>query len=416
MASTYTKVTNYAPTIFSRIQVGVRRTKLERLVKPDAPTPYDNLLGVLFKPRFGGDTALMTNPAQGAVDPSNSRDISVPCYNRTYDKFKGAIYEQAQTAANLGEGKQTLAMVTKRVGQLLDLAQAVKNFDLKTIESFVRRSAATRVLERASRGQRLVRSAYTSRSARQRAGEILGNASQRDRRQRPVSVEEFMVRTRNYKTVGKASDLWLELHFGWVPLLQDISTLARIQLDPSKVVRSAKVSCVSEVSWSETGGSVVKGPVRKGSMTIRHTIGAKVSVRNQDLFNAEQAGLLNPLAVAWELVPFSFVVDWFTSMGSVIASLSDFAGLELSDVYHTQHRVSTASERFPEPLPPHFTEWGEHLAVRTIRNLSVPGPQLVLKTPPEVFKSLTRAATAVSLLVQQLNQLDNWTHYTWQKR
>lgn len=416
MADRYTKVTNYAPHIFERIQSGTRRSKAERLENPGAPTYYDNLTGVLLKPRFVGDCALNTNPAAGAVDPVNSRDVSDPCYNRAYDKFKGQVYEQAQVLASLGEGKSTLSMMTKRATQLLELAKAVKNFDLKSIESFVRRSAAKRILERASRGGRLVRSQRSSRNAVQRAGEILGNASRRDQRQRPVSVEEFMVRTRNYRRSGKASDLWLELHFGWVPLLDEIGTLLSMHTSHAFVRNKVQASASTQVAWSESGGNVVKGPIRKGSMTIRHRIGAKIEVRNQDLFNAEQAGLLNPLAVAWELVPFSFVVDWFTSLGSVIASLSDFSGLRLYDVYHTQHRVCEASERFPVPDPPFFTEWGDFLAVRTVRVLTVPGPQLVVKSPLEVFKSLTRAATAVSLLVQQLNQLDNWTHYKWQKR
>lgn len=412
----YTKVTNDAPAIFERIQQGFRRTKEERALEPGKPLFYDNLLGVLLKPRYPGDRSLLSDFTYRAVDPENFRDVSDPCYNRAYDKFKGKVYEQAQVLAALGEGKQTFAMLVKRTEQLLGLVKAVKNFDLKSIESFVRKSMATRVLERASRGQRLVRSKATSRSASQRAGEILGAASRRYHTQRPVSVEEFMVRTKNYKKAGKASDLWLELHFGWAPLLSDVSTLLSMKTSSAFVPTKVKATCVEDVTWTKSGGEWSYGVIERGSMTIRHTLGAKVTVRNQDLFNAEQAGLLNPLAIAWELVPFSFVVDWFTSLGSVLSSLSDFAGLDLTDVYHTQHRICDGFERFPDPKPPYFTDWGHRLAVRTVRNTRISGSKLVLKPPQQVFKSLTRAATAVSLLVQQLNHLDNWTHYTWRKR
>ena len=38
-------------------------------------------------------------------------------------------------------------------------------------------------------------------------------------------------------------------------------------------------------------------------------------------------GLLNPLSVAWELVPYSFVADWFLPVGSYLNNLDYDLGL-----------------------------------------------------------------------------------------
>jgi hypothetical protein len=42
--------------------------------------------------------------------------------------------------------------------------------------------------------------------------------------------------------------------------------------------------------------------------------------------NVSALGLTNPALVGWELVPFSFVVDWFTPIGSWLESLTAFEG------------------------------------------------------------------------------------------
>lgn len=48
-------------------------------------------------------------------------------------------------------------------------------------------------------------------------------------------------------------------------------------------------------------------------------------------------GLANPLLTAWELTPFSFVVDWFMPISDILAYLSSNLGLK--NVYRVDHRV-----------------------------------------------------------------------------
>lgn len=43
-----------------------------------------------------------------------------------------------------------------------------------------------------------------------------------------------------------------------------------------------------------------------------------------------QTGLSNPLILAWELVPYSFVVDWFVGVGSYLNNLDATIGLQFN--------------------------------------------------------------------------------------
>jgi hypothetical protein len=52
-------------------------------------------------------------------------------------------------------------------------------------------------------------------------------------------------------------------------------------------------------------------------------------------------GLENPLAVAWEVVPFSFVLDWWIPVGNILQAYSDARGLSFGSGY-TSHRTSAS--------------------------------------------------------------------------
>jgi hypothetical protein len=54
-----------------------------------------------------------------------------------------------------------------------------------------------------------------------------------------------------------------------------------------------------------------------------------------------QLGMANPLSLAWELLPYSFVVDWFLPIGQFLSSLDYALGLEFRYGWMTvQHRQS----------------------------------------------------------------------------
>lgn len=64
-----------------------------------------------------------------------------------------------------------------------------------------------------------------------------------------------------------------------------------------------------------------------GTYKFKTTVWARVDPGNAGLRALNQLGLLNPLGLAWDLVSYSFVVDWFIPVGPVLYALSAPAGL-----------------------------------------------------------------------------------------
>ena len=121
--------------------------------------------------------------------------------------------------------------------------------------------------------------------------------------------------------------------------------------------------------------------------------------------SAAQFGLTNPLLVAWEVVPFSFVVDWFLPVGDYLEGLTSLHGLKLSETSLTVHRMVKGTSTFipgPESVRNNFyrklghTTYDQYLIERTLGLPSLPLPKL---EPPF---SVVRGLNAIALLRQLL--------------
>jgi hypothetical protein len=213
----------------------------------------------------------------------------------------------------------------------------------------------------------------------------------------------------------QASDAWLELHFGWEPLVQDIgNNIENIQGTGKAPTGNTKLRLVSK---SGTGGqSYFKDPAdhdyeRNTKATTWVTaarMGALVSVENPNLALANQMGFVNPLSVAWEAVPFSFVVDWFANVGQCLAAMTEFAGYNIEDAYTTTFRKTNTTFLNATDDSVYWVirqyNKASSQAISVNRSLGIPGPTLKFK-PFKGF-SPTRGATAISLLVQQFANIN----------
>jgi len=131
---------------------------------------------------------------------------------------------------------------------------------------------------------------------------------------------------------GSIADLWLELQYGWKPLLSSIHDNASL-LGKGGLLEgsSIKASAQRQTSYSDTfvrGQDTISIECRGGVRTAY-----SAWVRSPGIVQADTLGLINPAEVAWELVPFSFVVDWFIPVGNVLQSLTATAGLEMASGY-----------------------------------------------------------------------------------
>lgn len=122
---------------------------------------------------------------------------------------------------------------------------------------------------------------------------------------------------------------WLELQYGWLPLMTDVygvySEFTKGQ--PIRVTTSGAASSSSRSSVTSNNGDIYKQ-----SVLYEHQFGVycryDYTVDNEAVANyARDLGVTNPALVVWELVPFSFVVDWFASIGDWLSAMDADFGL-----------------------------------------------------------------------------------------
>lgn len=143
-----------------------------------------------------------------------------------------------------------------------------------------------------------------------------------NRKRYPHKFEEFV------------SKQWLAYSYGWKPLLSDVHSqaeaLASSITEHSDVVRVVKVRNrydKNKFDRNHFGGNL-KG-LLLSEETLRQTGQMKVSymIPNGGVPAWQAFGVVNPLEVAWEVIPYSFVVDWFLPVGEYLKSLTATVGL-----------------------------------------------------------------------------------------
>jgi hypothetical protein len=198
-----------------------------------------------------------------------------------------------------------------------------------------------------------------------------------------------------------AANNWLEFHFGWEPLVKDIYDACDVINNPVKSFSYERARVTEPITGFEKHnlGSITSQYITKGKASC--TQGCRVKFANPGtLHTLDQWGIINPVSLAWELVPYSFVVDWFVNVGAFISSKSDFAGMTLESTFCTLHldATTTGSYEVNPNFSPYWTSAAVVRYVNTSRTSSLSGVALEVKRlkPP----SITRAATAISLLLQ----------------
>jgi len=69
-------------------------------------------------------------------------------------------------------------------------------------------------------------------------------------------------------------------------------------------------------------------------------------------FKAWRLGLTNPWGIAWELVPLSFVIDWFVHLGPLIRALQQPLGMHVLHGYSSKYMSFDAiiKVRYPQEV------------------------------------------------------------------
>lgn len=128
-----------------------------------------------------------------------------------------------------------------------------------------------------------------------------------------------------------AHKAWLELQYAWKPFLHDVygavdalakrdkpdwitqgKGVQRINVDRDIISGSGKSRCNVSVTGFELVSCIINA-----------------TPTNDLQRSLSSLGVTNPALVGWELVPFSFVVDWFLPVGDFLDSLDALLGYEV---------------------------------------------------------------------------------------
>lgn len=135
-------------------------------------------------------------------------------------------------------------------------------------------------------------------------------------------------------------ELWLEYQYGWKPLLQSVYDLTNAKFkDPFCVVRKKRKRTVYVGPITGSTGQIQYTALAEDQFTA--VVVATVTVKDLAKATGAQMGLNNPAALAWELLPFSFIVDWFAPIGPWLENLTALGGCTVSFATQSQvtHRV-----------------------------------------------------------------------------
>lgn len=191
----------------------------------------------------------------------------------------------------------------------------------------------------------------------------------------------------------------LETEFGWIPLCQDLKAALTTVCDavPDEWMTS-RASCV--VYEYQSSSSVRLAWDGKCKLTYN----AKVAIENPNLWLLNRLGLINPGVVAWDLVPWSFVVNMFVNVNTMISSITDEVGLSISgqNITRSSH-LGRETLRTSPWLDRTFTRVNKRAKNREFG--SSLQPSLTVKLPNLDWNLAVIASALVVQRIQKLNRL-----------
>lgn len=160
------------------------------------------------------------------------------------------------------------------------------------------------------------------------------NAKRKGRRQIPIVGYTFKngVPRATADTIAKS---YLELVFGLQPLMSDIASIAEASLSKYDAPRIQRIAFTAQaVSGTTTSveyqpsGSVVWCPKVESfvdEVSVRYTVGYKITTQGvsegwKRVYEMSGFDLAHIVPTAWNLLPWSFFIDYMSNIGDVIAA------------------------------------------------------------------------------------------------
>jgi len=227
--------------------------------------------------------------------------------------------------------------------------------------------------------------------------------------------------TKKYMSKGArvfevGSNAWLQYRYGIRPLMMEIEGIAKAlqTLRPIRSTARAK-GTLNEVSTSSGLSAAFDGlaygyvDVHDHTCTVRAGTIYDCSVTLQDSLGLNLSDIPD---AAWELVPYSFVADWFVNMGNYISAMTPKAGVKrhasFLSVKHELLSTRTLTSTTESGLSSGYHKSGDGSGTEVTRRVlyeRVPYVEASLSIKPELL-AFTRDARLVDafLLIRQIIQ------------
>lgn len=215
---------------------------------------------------------------------------------------------------------------------------------------------------------------------------------------------------RPFSRPKRAASSFLELKYGWMPLLQDVHEGARFLAYNYNAPRRLRV-----VSQRNAGGQRAREldlpywglPDNGGNIMVNmiHKESKRVIAYVTEVDIPQLSGLTDPLSIAWELVPYSFVADWFIPIGNWLQGRG--LAQAIKGQYVLMHRIQrkfnyvwinqNSGSPFRFIQRPDNAAWEQYYFDRKIFN-NIPMPPRPIFKPLSSVVSWSHATSAVALL------------------
>jgi hypothetical protein len=209
----------------------------------------------------------------------------------------------------------------------------------------------------------------------------------------------------NFRSVDDLTNAWLEGRYGWRVLVYDMKDIAEVlsNLDSSRTRFRKYVGS----SFTETDRVAIDTATayetRLGYIETTYDI----SVRGFVIADISPPSFaFNPITTAWELIPYSFVIDWIVNIGQFLETLSF---LVLRSNHYSAGGIQIEAERTLEvqgvhtPSSPWTTDTGQESSCSATLTLRNPRE---IPTTPQLWNRLDaiKVLDLVALMLQFLRR------------
>lgn len=208
----------------------------------------------------------------------------------------------------------------------------------------------------------------------------------------------------NTRNSRRLAGKWLEYQYGWKPLMSDV--YGGCEALAQRLTEGVPVYTKSEAEIFYDSGKTQSGlTTTYYESSLRMKVKARYSIKNASEKSLTEIGITNPAALVWELVPWSFCIDWVLPVGDYLQGLDALTGIDDLIVARSYQmtNITNSALTYADHYQYFKKPYGRAIMTETITKRFAPSYYLSLGNlypKSKISTSSARIATAVALLRQ----------------